>query len=246
MKNARPIITLTTDFGLTDHYVAAMKAAILRQCPEANLVDVTHQIPPGDILGGSFVFGRVIDAFDPGSVHLAVVDPRVGTDRRLLIADIRGRQIVCPDNGVVTSAWRNCPSPSAAEITWRPPDFSATFHGRDILGPVAGKLAAGADMHSLARSISQPMLLPIDQLIIIHIDHYGNAVTNIPRAAVKPSATVRVGDLLVGPVRRTYADVAGGQKLAIINSSGLLEIAVRDGSAARTLGIKVGDEVLLS
>jgi S-adenosylmethionine hydrolase len=209
-------------------------------------VDVTHQVAPGDILGGSFLLGRTVDAFDAGSIHVAVVDPHVGTDRRLLIAHIAGRLIVCPDNGLITSAWRTCPSPAAGEITWRPADLSATFHGRDVLGPVAGKLAAGADIDSFSRSISQPFLLPADQLMVVHIDHYGNAVTNIPSAAVAPSANVRVARLKIGPIGRTYADVPPGQPLALINSSGLLEIAVRDGSAAKVLGLKVGDEVFLT
>jgi hypothetical protein len=246
MPNGRPIVTLITDFGLLDHYAAAMKAAILRQCPEATLVDVTHQVPPGDIVGGSFVLGQTLEAFDPGTIHLAVVDPGVGTDRRLLVASLNGQQVVCPDNGLLTWAWRACATPLAAEITWRPAETSSTFHGRDVLGPVAGKLAAGNELASLSRPIIDPILSPIEPARIVYIDHYGNAIANLDGKSIDPAANVHAGGMNVGKIRRAYSDVPMGQPIALINSSGLLEIAVRQGSAANLLGLKVGDGVYLS
>src|SRR2546430_106634 len=139
MRRGRPIITLTSDFGLSDHYVAAMKAVLIRDCPSARLVDVTHAVPRHDILCASITLERAVDGFLPGTVHLAVVDPGVGTDRRLIIARVREQYIVCPDNGLITWAWRVhvlTPGQSEApprvdswvrEIAWRPCESSTTF-----------------------------------------------------------------------------------------------------------------------
>ena len=131
----RPLITLTTDFGTADHYVAAMKAVLLTACPAATLVDVTHHVPRQDVTAGAFTLERAVAAFPPGTVHLAVVDPGVGTARRLLVADVAGSTVVCPDNGMATWAWRRHPGGTARELTWRPAASSHTFHGRDVMAP---------------------------------------------------------------------------------------------------------------
>jgi S-adenosyl-L-methionine hydrolase (adenosine-forming) len=140
---SRPIITLTTDFGTRDYYVAAMKAVLVRRCPDVRMIDITHQVPRHDILCGSITLERAIDGFLPGTVHLAVVDPGVGTDRRILIVEINQQTVVCPDNGLITWAWRRLGAARAYELTWRPPETSSTFHGRDIMAPVAAMLACG-------------------------------------------------------------------------------------------------------
>jgi S-adenosyl-L-methionine hydrolase (adenosine-forming) len=255
----RPIVTLTTDFGLRDHYVAAMKAVLIRECPAARLIDVTHSVPRHDILCASITLERAIDGFPKNTVHLAVVDPGVGTDRRLVISRIKEQYVVSPDNGLITWAWRvHCSAsakPQAGEIArlfFK--HASSTFHGRDILSPIAGMLARGVPMSDLSRPIDDPVLL--DNLApasddargtIIHIDHFGNATTNIRQDALreKPAVNVRVNRRTIGKVRRTYWDVAPGKPLALIGSSGLLEIAVRDGSAHDDLKVRVGDEVVL-
>lgn len=258
-----PIVTLTTDFGLADAYVAAMKAAILRHCPQAVLVDVTHLVPPQDVVAGSFALERAVAAFDAGTVHLAVVDPGVGSSRRLLVVQIAGQWIICPDNGLITWAWRRHRRGLARELTWRPGRVSSTFHGRDIMAPAAGMVAAGTEVAKLSKPLRKPVLLPLTVARpasrrgkVIYVDHYGNAVTNVvmDQATKRPSdgatkggrgvrVVVRGRD--VGPVRRTYSDVEPGEALALVGSAGLLEIAVRDGSAARELGICVGDVVRL-
>jgi S-adenosylmethionine hydrolase len=249
----RPIITLTTDFGLSDYYVAAMKAVLIQRCPRARLIDVTHQVPRHDILCGSITLERAIDGFPEGTVHLAVVDPGVGTDRKILIADINRQLVVCPDNGLITWAWRHHQPARAFDVTWRPRMSSATFHGRDIMAPVAGALAAGEKISALARPLDHPVLLEVAPSVdlctgqIIHVDHFGNATTNIAHEQLRGFVfkDVRVKGRKIGKLRRTYWDVAPGKPLALIGSSGLLEIAVRDGDASKQLRIKVGDEVTL-
>jgi S-adenosyl-L-methionine hydrolase (adenosine-forming) len=243
MARRKPIVTLTTDFGLADHYVAAVKSRILQYWPDASLVDVSHAIPQYNIVAAAFLIERALSEFPPGTIHLAVVDPGVGTRRRLLLAEIYGQILVCPDNGLVTWAWHRLGPGKAYEIKWRPKVHSNTFHGRDIMAPVVARLAAGAKIASLARPIDDPVLLKIPAGSIIYIDHYGNATTNIESAAIKEGASVRIGDTSLGRLDKTYADVPPGELLLLIGSAGLLEIAVREGSAAEKLGLKIGDRV---
>ncbi|MGB7158075.1 MAG: SAM-dependent chlorinase/fluorinase [Tepidisphaeraceae bacterium] len=251
----RPIVTLLTDFGLADSYVAAMKAVLIGQCPDARLIDVTHQVPRHDVLCGSITLERAVDGFPPGTVHLAVVDPGVGSDRRLLIARLKGQYVVAPDNGLITWPWRMHGGGEPFELTWRPKRApSHTFHGRDILAPAAAQLAGGTSPSQLGKPIDDPVLLDIAPAHkpakvgrVIHLDHFGNATTNIPVDSLgpKPQATVHVNRRTIGKLKRTYWDVAPGKPLALIGSSGLVEIAVRDGSAKDDLRIRVGDEVAL-
>ena len=249
----RPIVTLTTDFGLSDHYVAQMKAVLIRECPAARLIDVTHNVPRHDILCASITLERAIDGFPKNTVHLAVVDPGVGTDRRLIIVRIRQQLVVCPDNGLITWAWRLHGPGEVGAVAELPGGASSTFHGRDVLAPVAGRLAAGVAMSALSRRIDDPILLDLSPAgpadtrgTIIHIDHFGNATTNIRQDALRQKQlSVRVNRRTIGKLRRTYWDVAPGKPLALIGSSGLLEIAVRDGSARDDLNVRVGDEVVL-
>ncbi|HEV2294462.1 MAG TPA: SAM-dependent chlorinase/fluorinase [Tepidisphaeraceae bacterium] len=252
---SRPIITLLSDFGLADSYVAAMKAVLIRHCPDARLIDVTHQVPRHDVLCGSITLERAVDGFPPRTVHLAVIDPGVGSDRRLLIAEVNDQFIVCPDNGLVTWPWRMHVGGAAHQLTWRPTRVpSHTFHGRDILAPTAAQIASGVPIAELGRPIADPVLLdiapaeqPATRGRVIHLDHFGNATTNIPVEVLgpKPQAMVHVNRKTIGKLKKTYWDVAPGKPLALIGSSGLLEIAVRDGSAKDDLKVRVGDEVQL-
>jgi S-adenosylmethionine hydrolase len=248
----KPLITLTTDFGCRDSYVAEMKAVLLRYAPHATLVDVTHDIPPQDLLAGAIALERAVAAFGPWTIHVAVIDPGVGSDRRLLLAVVRDQIILCPDNGLITWAWRRHGGMQANEITWKPLRASRTFHGRDVLAPVAGMLAAGQSPDILCKPIADPIVLsvapavaPLKNGVVIHVDHFGNAITNVPEELLPAGSVRRVSveghDL--GPVRGTYSDVGPGKPLALIGSAGLLEIAVRNGSAAQQLGLNIGDEV---
>src|SRR4051812_16478729 len=179
-----PIVALTTDFGLTDSYVAEMKAVLLAERPEARIVDVTHGIAPQDVLAGSFVLDRALRVFGPGTVHLAVVDPGVGSNRRLLAVEVRGQWVLCPDNGLITWPWRRGGGGAVArELVWRPPQASSTFHGRDVLAPVAAMILRRETRGLFGRSC-EPILLSVapagntpDAAEVIHIDHFGNATT---------------------------------------------------------------------
>ncbi len=254
MPQPRPVITLTTDFGWQDSYAAELKLVLMRLAPAAAVVDITHSIPAQNVVAGSFVLQRVIDRFEGPGVHVAIVDPGVGSSRRPLLARVKDQFIVCPDNGLITWTARQHPQALAAyEILWRPHTMSATFHGRDLFAPVAAMLANGDfALETQCRPISDPILLPMDfartpltRGQIIYVDHYGNAMTNVKQELVKdqPPARIIIADVDIGPLREAYSDVAEGQPIALIGSSGLLEIAVRNGSAARELEIRVGDSV---
>jgi S-adenosylmethionine hydrolase len=244
-----PIITLTSDFGTRDSYVAQMKAVLLRHCPRARLIDITHEIAPQDIVAGSITLERAVYAFPPGTIHLAVIDPGVGGERKLLISNIARQTVVCPDNGLITWASRRLGPAQTFELTWRPASSSNTFHGRDIMAPAAGKIAAGMRLRNLSRPLAGPVLLNLDLSTtgvgqVIHIDHFGNATTNLP-GPLTGASTVHVRGKRLGALRRTYSEVLRGKPLALVGSSGLIEVAVREGSAAEKLKLKIGDEVRL-
>jgi S-adenosyl-L-methionine hydrolase (adenosine-forming) len=248
-----PVITLISDFGLADPYLAEMKLAILRQCANVRLVDVTHGVDPHDLQAASIALERAVAAAWAGVVHLAVVDPGVGSPRRILVAAVAGQSIVCPDNGLLTWTWRRHGRGKVSAIARLPRVISATFHGRDVMAPIAADLAAGRKPRISLRAINDPVLLDLELarmtaagLVsgqVIHVDHFGNATTNISAEMIVGNVSVRAGRHSLGQVRRTYSDAAIGHPIAIIGSSGLLEIAVREGSAARKLGLRVGSVV---
>ncbi len=255
--NPARVVTLTTDFGLADAYVAAMKAAILRECPGALLIDVTHQVPRHDVAAGSIALERAWHAFATGFdrvVHLCVVDPGVGTERRVIASEVGNALLVCPDNGLAT--WTLARHAPAAGRTWSFghafPGASFVFHGRDVMAPLAGRLARGEAPATLgAQPIGNPLMLDLHPASpgtrtgrVIHLDAFGNCTTNLPRENIDRARAVSAGGRTL-PISRTYADVSPGEPLALIGSSDLLEIAVRQGSAAEALGLSVGSDVEL-
>ncbi len=225
-----PLITLTTDFGTSDAYVATMKAAILRLCPDARLIDVTHHVPPQDILCGSITLERAVDGFPPSTIHLAVVDPGVGTQRKVLIVELKSQLVVLPDNGLITWPWRRLGPGKAHELllpklqaklagTNRRSAYakpSNTFHGRDILAPLTALLATGAPLAELSKPHAHPILLnitptrwPTAKGQIIHIDSFGNATTNIPHETIlkKKNLSIHLAAQKIGPLKKTYQTV---------------------------------------
>jgi S-adenosylmethionine hydrolase len=242
------IITLLTDFGTADGYVGEMKGVLLSAVPDAIIVDITHALAPQDIEAARLTLARVWRRFPRGTIHVAVVDPEVGSSRIALAVESDGRLLVGPDNGVLSPALI---SPGARVVSLPiPPDASPTFHGRDVFAPAAASLARGRSVDSLGspfagaivRRTPEPRRLESGQIAgeVILIDRFGNAVTNL---VGRRDLVVELGDRQLA-LQRTYADVQPGEPLALIGSAGLIEIAVRDGSAAEELHLGRGDQVL--
>lgn len=262
-------VTLLTDFGTEDGYAAAMAGVLASAAPDAVVEHASHAIEQGDLFSAAFTLSRYARLYPEGTVHVVVVDPGVGTTRRSLAARIDGRYYVAPDNGVLTLALQGAQEVTVVEIT--DPEIvdyaSATFHGRDIFAPAAGHLAQGGELEELGPTIYDPKLLPVPNPErseagvageVIQVDRFGNLITNIPEewlgrapsAGSAPSGTpddsglmVSVAGEPVGPIRRTYGDVAAGSLVALVGSTGLLEVSVRDGSAAGRLGVESGAPV---
>jgi S-adenosyl-L-methionine hydrolase (adenosine-forming) len=255
---SRPIITLTTDFGLLDGYVGAMKGVLLSLCPEAQMVDISHEIRPQAVQQAAFVLSTVVPYFPPGTVHLVVVDPTVGSERRPLVIETGRAFYVAPDNGVLSLALQRDPARQAVHLTdarYRLAQVSATFHGRDIFAPAAAHLACGTnpgemgDPIPLSELVTLPAMEPQprrDGLLqgqILHIDRFGNLITNFRIPDTVSQITVMAAGRRIEKQSRTFADVEPGELLAYQGSSGYLEIAVREGNAARTLRLEIGDPV---
>jgi S-adenosyl-L-methionine hydrolase (adenosine-forming) len=244
------VVTLLTDFGLDDTYVGQVKGAILSVAPSATLVDLTHTVSPQDVQAGAFLLWSAVEAFAAGTIHLAVVDPGVGSSRRAIaVGSARHDVFVGPDNGLLLPAVDRLGGVRAAiELTgrayWRP-STSGTFHGRDIFGPVAGHLASGVPLERLGRAIDdveRPFALPAPHGLsgqVVHVDTYGNLITNLAAEALPARFRVRLGKRSVEP-RPHYAAVAAGALLAVVGSAGLLEISARDASAAAITGANRG------
>lgn len=242
------IITLLTDFGTADGYVGEMKGVLLAGAPEATLVDITHEIPAQDVETARLTLARVWRRFPAGTVHLVVVDPGVGTDRAAIAVASDERFLVGPDNGVLSPALLIAGVQVVALET--PAKASATFHGRDVFAPAAARLASGVAIETLGTPAAQPRIRRTPEprrtgdgaLLgeVISIDRFGNAITNLVGLH---TGSVEAAGLSL-PLRRTYGEAAIGAPVAIVGSSGLIEIAVRDGSAARTLRLTRGTAVL--
>jgi S-adenosyl-L-methionine hydrolase (adenosine-forming) len=245
----RPIVTLLTDFGTADGYVAEMKGVILSSAPDANVVDVSHDIAPQDVDAGRLVVARYWRRFPTGTVHVAVVDPGVGSSRAAIAVASDGRFLVGPDNGLLSPALL-LPGARVVELPV-PSHASPTFHGRDVFAPAAAMLLAGVPIDTLGAPHDSPEIrrLPEARRLpdgsiggeVVTIDRFGNAITNL---LVRGRAEVVVNGATL-PVRRTYADVEPGAAIALTGSNGLVEIAVRDGSAAERLGLRRGAPVVL-
>jgi len=258
-----PVITLLTDFGLRDHYVAAMKGMILSITPEATLVDISHDVPPQEVAEAAWLLSCCRNYFPEGTVHLAVVDPGVGGQRIPLALEAGRRFYVGPDNGIFTYVMREEKNLVAREITRHDllsESPSATFHGRDIFAPAAAYLAAGRPFEELGPVVRQPRQfdLPAVEIAagkvtgaVIHIDRFGNLISNISpahlaAAGITPERMAStVADREVTMFVSYYAEAEDEEPFALIGSGGLLEIAVRNGSAAHRLGAGRGEQIVI-
>lgn len=255
--NPSGIITLTTDFGLSDAYGAMMKGVILSINPKAKLVDVTHQIGTGAVAQAALLVRETFPYFPEGTVHLAVIDPGVGSHRKRIALEADAHFFVGPDNGLFWPVFRDFIGAKAVHLTqtrYFLPSITQTFHGREIFAPVAAHLSLGLSLESLGPPLRELKTLDLPQPHvkngvlygeILRVDHFGNLVTNIPAkelmAFLESSPPhIETGNLVVRKLSRIYADGEEGEPLALINSSNLLEIAVNLGRASEYMASKNG------
>lgn len=253
------LITLTTDFGLQDHYVSAMKAVMLGIAPNARFVDISHEIPPQDIMAGAWVVRNTAFLYPPNTVHLVVVDPGVGTSRHPVALKVKDQYFVGPDNGIF-SLFFNEYEYNAYKLNnstyWRE-GVSKTFHGRDIFAPVAAHISNGVELKDIGE--------PIDELVtyhwavpiadkdglqgwVVHIDRFGNLVTNISEELIddhlkRKNVKIYVGNTMLNKIVTTFGDVEEGEPAAFIGSSGMLEIGINKGNAGRMLSVDKGAQI---
>ncbi len=249
-----PVIALLTDFGMRDWYVGTLKGVLLSAVPGATLVDITHDIPPQDIVAGAFTLAAAVPWFPLGTIFVAVVDPGVGSHRALLAAEADGRFFVGPDNGLLTLAFERVKHLSIVKLTqaqyWMK-SVSQTFQGRDIMAPVAGHLARGIALRQLGVPVTrvERLALPAMQRrgrrlegCIVHIDAFGNLITNLPASVLTPRTVVKLRDRKARVVS-SYMEGRPRELVAVAGSLGLVELAIREGSAAWVLEAKREERV---
>ena len=251
-----PILTLTTDFGLSDHYVGAMKGVMLGICPRAQLVDISHQVSPFGIAEGAYLIAQAYRHFPRKTVHLVVVDPGVGSARRPILMEAAGQYFVAPDNGVLSMIYSREKHKvrliSNDRYFLKP--VSRTFHGRDIFAPVAAHLASGVTPARMGKRIDDYLRPAFEKPLrtgkrtwsgtILKIDHFGNIITNFHvddfPDLERRDFSMTVGGAQTGVLLRSYAECGPGELFAIVGSSGFLEVSLSQGSAARQIGCEAG------
>jgi len=262
---ANPIITLTTDYGTNDHLVGTLKGVILKINPDVTIVDITHNVTPFDLLDGALAIGSAYSYFPPRTIHVVVVDPGVGTERRPLLVSATNQYFVAPDNGVLSLVYEREEETlvvrhANAEHYYLQP-VSKTFHGRDIFAPVAAWLSKGWQTSGMGDEISdyKRFALPrpkeadgVVKGVILRADSFGNLITNfrqedLPEGAINGGAiNLQAGNQAVGKFVETFAQGNGAEPFAYLGSSGFVEIAVNKGNAARTLSLNRGTAVVLT
>jgi S-adenosylmethionine hydrolase len=263
LSSQQPVITLTTDFGTTDHYVGTMKGVILRHCPQAQIIDITHEVPPFSIYTGAYAIEQAAPYFPEGAAHIVVVDPGVGTARKPLVVAARNQYFIAPDNGVLSLITGGGNDFKAFEIA-RPdllhPDMSSTFHGRDLFAPTAAALAG-------KRFMPQDVGPELDGIIqiaemwpkrirpdwwhgkLLSIDRFGNVITNFKAADFlgiqRQSFRLEIGSYMITRYYNTFGEAPAGQPFVYAGSSSYLEVGMNQESAARELGASVGQSISL-
>jgi S-adenosyl-L-methionine hydrolase (adenosine-forming) len=255
-----PLLTLLSDFGDRDVYVGVMKGVIAQINPRLTVVDLTHQIPPQSIAAARFCLMNAYAYFPMGTVHIAVVDPGVGSKRRAIAVKFAQGFLVGPDNGIFSGVLSQSPATIAVELInpnyWRTPEPSKTFHGRDIFAPVGANLASGVPIKQLGPEIDPASLVYLDvgnfnqtntriAGCIQYIDHFGNLVSNIPGSYVQNKTwCVQVAGLMI-PGCETYSDVKIGEAIALVGSHGWVEVAIHNGNAHSQLQINLQDTLVV-
>lgn len=261
-----PIIALLTDFGTRDYYVASMKGVMLQINPKITLIDVSHEIRSQDLFSGAFLLRQTLPYFPLDTIFVAVVDPGVGSSRRILGARYSGRIVLAPDNGLLSLVHRDAELQELRLIENRRffgAQVSATFHGRDIFAPVAAHLSRGVPLEQFGPPADRIEILNIPRAAlkssgeidgqVLLVDRFGNLITNVSELDISAARSpkrgqpfeVWLGDRRIGPIRTTYSDVAGGEALALVGSAQLLEISINQGSAAERFGAEAGAPVRL-
>jgi S-adenosyl-L-methionine hydrolase (adenosine-forming) len=257
-----PLVTFTSDFGHQDWFVAVVHGVVHEVCPEARVVDLNHTVEPGDVARAAFLLEAAADDFPPGTVHLAVVDPGVGTRRRALAVRSRGQCFVGPDNGILewALAGPEIVVHELAEARWFRQPVSRTFHGRDVFAPVAAHLARGVPIESLGPRVTDAVRLELAPArvrgadlegTIAYVDRFGNALTNLLTHTLRATFpgvaddafVIEVGERRIRGISRSYGDAPIGTLVALLGSSNRLEIAQVGGHAALRFGLGVGDRV---
>lgn len=259
----QPVITLTTDFGFKDPYVAEMKGVILSICPDAGIVDMSHHVEKFNVRTGAYVLASASSYFPVGTVHVAVVDPGVGTRRRCLCVQTRRGFLVGPDNGVLALAARAEGLRQAYEITNRKymlANVSGTFHGRDVFAPAAAHLANGIPPSDLGEKIRRIVVSKFAKVLktkegisgeVLHVDDFGNIITNIGEHELAALKGDGILDVRIGRSRfmlkfcKTYGEVGHREPVGLAGSHGFLEISVNQGNAAKLLGVRSGDNIMI-
>ena len=261
---SNPIITLTTDYGTNDHLVGVLKGVILKINPDVQIVDITHGVTPFDLLDGATAIANAYPYFPPRTIHVVVVDPGVGTDRRPLLVSGQNQYFIAPDNGVLSGVFDKEQNFLVRHLTaehYFLHPVSKTFHGRDVFAAVAGWLSKNWQPGSMGEEITdfKRFALPrpkeaegLLKGVVLKVDSFGNLITNfrgedLPEGAIdKGEIKLQVGTHTVGKLVPTFAHGAAGEAIAYVGSSGYLEIAVNKGSASKTLGLGRGTPVLLN
>lgn len=253
------IITLLTDFGMRDYFVGAMKGVIYSINPEAKIADVTHEIPAQDVRGAAFTLAQFYKTFPPGTVHTCVVDPGVGSSRRSLLVKTENYCFVAPDNGLLSYVFTEEKNFRVFELTneeFFRPHVSRTFHGRDVFAPVAANLSKGIAPEKFGREIGGFVRFEISnprkiseretKAEIIHIDHFGNLITNLKAVDLPESFELRVNEKLILKHHKYYAEARKSDIFSIFGSADYLEIVAFQDSAKDLLNVKIGDEVFVA
>ena len=255
------LITLLTDFTERDGYVGVMKGVILGIAPDAVIVDLSHDIPPQDVMQAALLLGRSAPFFPEGSVHVCVVDPGVGTTRRGIIARLGGQFFIGPDNGLMTLLYNRALQDGGSVEVYRLENreyqlspLSHTFHGRDVFAPASAHLVNGIALENFGQPANDPVMLQFPEPLktkdgwhgqVIHIDAFGNLACNLSvgQLANLSAPNIRIKDQMIQTIKLTFGEGKPGELIAVIDSFGSLSLSVVNGSAAKSLGAKVGDSV---
>lgn len=266
MQKSPPVISILTDFGLRDNYVGIMKGVILGINPTVQIVDLCHNISPQDVFEAAYTLHSAYKYFPKGTIHLSVVDPGVGSDRKIICLKTEDYTFLAPDNGILSLIIANDKPKIIIEVTNREfflPDISNTFHGRDIFAPIAAHISNGIKLENLGNKIEKIETINLPSTVlspngvltanVMHIDSFGNLITNINHHifnkiklnAPNSNISVKIAGKKINKISESYADVGNKDLLSIFGSSGFLEISVNRGNAQKTLNVNKGDEVIV-